>query len=75
MIDELLQRGDAFAMFTQGNGGSTREGPCFPWNPPTVRSSFNYFKGGEKRNCSWAFKFIPMKNLKILETARLDRFF
>jgi hypothetical protein len=73
MMDELLQRGEALAMFTQGNAGQRRVSACCPWNLHTVRSSFNNFKGGEREMA--AGPSINSSPLKILETARLVKFF
>ena len=76
MMNDLFQRGEAHAQFTQENAGTAGANRFYPWNRSTVRSSFNNFKKGERGNGSWAcYKSIPIENLKFLEIAMLDKFF
>jgi len=76
MMNDLFQRGEAHAKFTQENALTARASRFYPCNRSTVRSSFNNFKKGERGNGSWAcYKSIPIENLKFLEIASLDKFF
>ncbi len=49
MMKERFMSDKALSMGNEGNAGNARAPAYLLWNPPTVCSSLNNFKGGERR--------------------------